>query len=64
MQELPTFVGHVENKTVRAGNSVILTCQVRNLGNYKVKLYPVYSQSRGRNPRTENAAAGFNPKCS
>eukprot|EP00095_Tigriopus_kingsejongensis_P007582 snap_masked-scaffold506_size152672-processed-gene-0.4 protein:Tk07582 transcript:snap_masked-scaffold506_size152672-processed-gene-0.4-mRNA-1 annotation:"PREDICTED: uncharacterized protein LOC103518859" len=35
IRELPTFVSHVENKTVRAGNSVKLTCQVKNLGNYK-----------------------------
>ncbi len=44
LHELPTFVGHVENKTVRAGNSVILTCQVRNLGNYKVSfIYRIFS---------------------
>lgn len=36
--QLPIFVGHVENKTERAGNSVILVCKVKNLGFYKVSL--------------------------
>ena len=35
LRELPKFVGNVQNQTVRAGNDVILACQVKSLGNYK-----------------------------
>ena len=39
IRELPTFVGQVQNQTVRAGNDVILSCQVKNLGSYKVSKF-------------------------
>ena len=35
LRELPNFAGHVQNQTVRAGDDVILACQVQKLGNYK-----------------------------
>ncbi|XP_059082231.1 lachesin-like isoform X1 [Tigriopus californicus] len=45
IRELPSFLNHVENNTVRAGNSVKLTCQVKNLGNYKVAWVRVDTQT-------------------
>jgi len=54
-------VGHVENKTARAGSDVILTCQVRKLGNYKVSSTHSFAylsrvaplQTRGRKKQRE-----------
>ena len=50
LRELPKFVGHVRNQTVRAGNDVILACQVKSLGNYKARMHA----SRAR--KSESAA--------
>ena len=36
--QLPTFIETVKNQTVITGRSAILTCLVRNLGNYKVDI--------------------------
>ncbi len=45
IRELPTFVGQVQNQTVRAGNDVILSCQVKNLGSYKVAWVRIDTQT-------------------
>ena len=37
MDQLPTFIGQVENKTVTAGRAAVLTCTVKDLATYKVR---------------------------
>jgi len=38
----PSFVGDIQNVTVKAGKDAVLHCHVKNLGEYKVVLlfYP------------------------
>lgn len=35
MDQLPTFIGQVENKTVTAGRAAVLTCTVKDLATLK-----------------------------
>ena len=37
LDRLPTFIGQVENTTVTAGRTAVLTCTVRDLATYKVR---------------------------
>ena len=52
LRKLPKFVGHVRNQTVRAGNDVILACQVKSLGNYKARTHASRAKVKARQPAT------------
>ena len=38
----PSFIGAIQNVTVKAGRDAILNCAVKNLGEYKVRtMFPI-----------------------
>lgn len=40
----PSFIGEIQNVTVKAGRDAVLNCVVKNLGEYKVSLQRVFLQ--------------------